>query len=133
MDPPLCNPEALLPAAALLARADLRCGDYRDAVADAARGDFVYFDPPYDPITPTANFTSYTENHFGRTQQAELAELARGLVKRGCKVMLSNHDTAFVRSLYPDFNIARVMCARAVNCNAAKRGDVAEVVITGGY
>src|SRR5262249_6159261 len=120
-------------AHALLARAELRCCDYREADADAARGDFLYFDPPYDPLTPTSNFTSYTSHIFGPEQQKELAETARTLVARGCKVMLSNSDTPFIRSIYKGFTIARVKCARAINSNASRRGEVDEVIMTAGY
>lgn len=132
-DPPICVPDALQAAARVLAQADLRCGDYRDAVVDAARGDFLYFDPPYDPLTPTSSFTSYTTSAFGPDQQRELAETARALVRRGCRVMLSNSDTPLVRSIYKGFTIDRVKCSRAINSNAAKRGDVDEVIVTGGY
>ncbi|MCX5743989.1 MAG: Dam family site-specific DNA-(adenine-N6)-methyltransferase [Proteobacteria bacterium] len=75
-DPPICVPEALQAASRALAKAELRQGDYRAAVADAKRGDFLYFDPPYDPVTPTANFTSYTAGAFGPEQQRELADAA---------------------------------------------------------
>jgi DNA adenine methylase len=119
-DPPICVPESLHAAHAVLARTDLRCTDYRTAVRDAARGDFVYFDPPYDPVTTTANFTSYTADAFGADDQRALAETARTLVGRGCRVMLSNSDTPFIRSLYKGFQIDRVKCARAINSNAAK-------------
>jgi len=130
-DPPICVPETLRAAQAVLARASLRCGDYRKAIEDAARGDFVYFDPPYDPVTPTASFTSYTAGAFGPAEQRELAETARALVARGCHVMLSNSDTPFVRSLYRGFRIDRVKCARAINSNASKRGEVDEVIVVG--
>ncbi|MCA9674351.1 MAG: DNA adenine methylase [Myxococcales bacterium] len=133
VDPPICVPDALHAAGAVLARAELRSGDYRAAVADAGPGDFVYFDPPYDPVAPTANFTSYTRDAFGPDDQRALAGLARELVERGCRVMLSNSDTPFIRSLYRGFRVDRVQCARAINCNAAKRGDVDEVVVMGGY
>lgn len=129
VDPPICVPDALRAAQTVLAGAELRRGDYRAAIADARRGDFVYFDPPYDPITPTANFTSYTESEFGQQQQRELAETARMLAGKGVHVMLSNHDTPFVRSLYKGFRIDRVKCARAINSNANKRGDVDEVIV----
>lgn len=132
-DPPICVPEALRAAHALLARAELRQGDYRAAVVDADKGDFVYFDPPYDPVTSTANFTSYSADGFGPDDQRMLAETARRLVARGCKVMLSNSDTPFIRSIYKGFKIATVKCPRAINSNAAKRGDVDEVIVTGGY
>lgn len=131
VDPPICVPEALRAAQAVLARATLRCGDYRDAVADAERGDFLYFDPPYVPLTPTANFTSYTEDGFGRAQQVELADTARALWARGCHVMLSNSDTPLVRELYAGFKIDQVKCGRAINANASKRGQVDELIITG--
>lgn len=132
-DPPICVPEALRAAQQVLSRAEIRRADYREAVADAKAGDFLYFDPPYDPITPTANFTSYTSNVFGPEQQQELADTARQLIAKGCQVMLSNSDTPFIRSIYKGLRIDRVKCARAINSNAAKRGDVDEVIITGGY
>jgi DNA adenine methylase len=132
-DPPICVPDALRAASALLQRATLRCGDFRAAVADARRGDFLYFDPPYDPVTQTSNFTSYTPDAFGPDDQRALADTARSLVARGCRVMLSNSDTAFIRSLYKGFHIARVRCGRAINANAARRGEVDEVIVTAGY
>ena len=132
-DPPICVPDTLRAAHDVLARAQLKCCDYRTAVEDARKNDFVYFDPPYDPVNTTSNFTSYTNSAFGHDQQRELAETARMLVARGCKVMLSNSDTPFIRSLYKGFGIDRVMCSRAINSNASKRGDVAEVIVVGGY
>jgi len=132
-DPPICVPEALRAAQSVLRRARITCSDYRTAVEDARRSDFVYFDPPYDPVAPTANFTSYTASSFGPDQQRELADTARTLVARGCRVMLSNSDTPFIRSLYKGFLIDRVKCARAINSNASKRGDVDEVIVVGGY
>jgi DNA adenine methylase len=132
-DPPICVPEALRAAQQVLSRAEIRRADYRTAIRDAKAGDFLYFDPPYDPVTPTANFTSYTANAFGPDEQRALADTARELVARGCKVMLSNSDTPFIRSIYKGFQIDRVKCARAINSNAAKRGDVDEVIVTGGY
>jgi DNA adenine methylase len=132
-DPPICVPEALRAAQQVLSRAEIRRADYRAAVRDAKAGDFLYFDPPYDPVTTTANFTSYTAGAFGADEQRALADTARELVARGCLVMLSNSDTPFIRSLYKGFRVDRVKCARAINCNAAKRGDVDELIITGGY
>jgi DNA adenine methylase len=132
-DPAICVPDAIRTASGALSNAVIRNYSYKAACWDAREGDFVYFDPPYDPVTPTANFTSYTARSFGREQQANLAEEARTLVARGCKVMLSNSDTRFVRELYKGFRIDRVMCPRAINSDASKRGAVGEVIITGGY
>jgi DNA adenine methylase len=131
-DPPICVPDALRVAHTALARAELRCCDFRAAVADAARGDFIYFDPPYDPVSPTANFTSYTAGAFGADDQRALAQTARELVARGCRVMLSNSDTPFVRGLYKGFRIDRVKCVRAINSDASRRGEVDEVIVWAG-
>jgi DNA adenine methylase len=130
-DPPICVPDALRAAQQVLARAEIRRADYRTAVADARSGDFLYFDPPYDPVAPTANFTSYTTSVFGPDEQKQLADTARSLVAKGCRVMLSNSDTPFIRSLYKGFRVDVVKCSRAINSNASKRGEVDEVVITG--
>ena len=131
-NPLICAPDKLRAASLVLARAELRCIDYRAVVAEAVRGDFVYFDPPYDPMSPTASFTSYTAGKFGVDDQRTLAQCARELVERGCYVMLSNSDTLFIRALYRDFRIARVKCARSINADAKSRGAVNELVITGG-
>jgi DNA adenine methylase len=131
-NPSICTPTVLRGAHTALALAELRNADYREAIADAERGDFLYFDPPYDPITRTANFTGYTAGLFGADDQRALAACARSLVRRGCRVMLSNSDTRFVRSLYRDFKIERVMCGRSINSNGKRRGKVSELIITGG-
>lgn len=122
----------IVTASPILARAELRSGDYEDTIVDAVAGDFVYLDPPYVPLTPTANFTGYT-GRFGVEQQEELAGTVRMLVARGVQVMASNSDTPYVRSLYAGLRIDTVRCARAINSNAAKRGAVNEVIITAGY
>jgi DNA adenine methylase len=131
VDPPICAADGLRAAARVLATAELRHGDYHEAVADARAGDLVYFDPPYDPVTDTARFTSYTDGGFGPDDQRALAALARRLVARGCHVLLSNSDTPFVRSLYAGLRIDRVSCPRAINCKAGSRGEVSEVIVIG--
>jgi DNA adenine methylase len=129
-DPAICDPAALRAAHVALARVGLRRDDYRNVVANAARGDFVYLDPPYDPVTTTANFTSYTADAFDRDDQRALADTARDLVARGVYVMASNSDTPLVRKLYRGFQIDRVKVARSINSDAKKRGRVAELIIT---
>ena len=132
-NPPICAAAGLRAASAVLARATIVCADYRTAVADARPGDLVYFDPPYDPVTTTANFVSYTADAFGPDDQRALATLAHELADRGVAVVLSNSDTPFIRSLYRGLRIDRVRCARAINCNADRRGDVDEVLVLGGF
>ncbi len=126
--PRICDHGGLRAASTALRRAALACGDYRAVVAGAARGDLVYFDPPYDDT-----FVAYTADAFGRDDQSALAETAHELVRRGCRVMLSNSDTRFVRELYRGFQIGRVRCPRAINADADGRGDVDELLIVGGY
>lgn len=129
--PPICVPDALWAAHHVLARAELRCGDYRATVDDAERGDLVYLDPPYEPVTATAKFTSYTSTAFGRDDQRALAEAARRLVARGCHVVLSNSDTPLIRALYAGFRIDTVRCSRSINSSADRRGRVDELIIVG--
>jgi DNA adenine methylase len=131
--PPICDADGLRTAARLLQHAELRTGHYAEALADAGAGDFVYLDPPYQPLSPTANFTSYTGAGFGEADQHELAGLARALVDRGCAVLLSNSDTPLTRRLYAGFRIERVLCARAINSDPDARGEVGELVIRNDY
>jgi DNA adenine methylase len=130
-DPTICDSNGLRAASIALARTRLGCTDYRDAVSEAERGDFVYFDSPYAPIDSTSNFTSYTPGGFNADNQRELADVARNLLGRGVHVMLSNSDTPLTRKLYRGFKIERVKCGRSINSNAEKRGEVNELIITG--
>src|SRR5574344_1753051 len=102
--------------------------DFEEAVKDAKKGDFVYFDPPYDSDTDT--FTSYTEDGFGKEEQKRLAKVFKELSDRGCYVMLSNHNTKLINELYKDFNIHVIEAKRNINANGKKRGKVEEVIIT---
>lgn len=85
------------------------------------KGDFVYLDPPYYPLTKTASFTKYSKGDFAENDQKELAEIYRNLVKRGCYVMLSNSNTKFIRKLYKDYNVQGINANRFINCKAEKR------------
>lgn len=130
-NPPIYVPDALHAARDVLVRAELRAADYRVTLADAERGDLVYIDPPYHPVSATASFTSYTRDAFNADDQRALAETARQLVARGCHVVLSNSDTPFIRELYADFRIDAVRCSRSINSVAERRGAVSELIIIG--
>lgn len=122
--------EGLLRAAsAQLAQADLRCATFESLLGLAKPGDFVYLDPPYEPVSQTASFTSYAKDGFDSAQQERLRDVYRELDRRGCKLMLSNSDVPRIRDLYRDYNIDIVSAARAINCNGNKRGKVNEVVV----
>ncbi len=130
-DPTIFDRLQLRAASRVLQRAELSVSHFAEAVAGAEAGDFVYFDPPYHPLSDTAHFTSYTSSSFGPEDQRELARVARGLVRRGCAVLVSNSDTAFIRDLYRDFRIEVVDCARAINSKASARGPQRELIIRG--
>jgi DNA adenine methylase len=103
--------------------------DFEDAVADTVKGDFVYFDPPYDPVSDTASFTGYDVNGFNRDEQHRLQKVFEELDCKGCKVLQSNADTPFIEQLYSRYKIIRVEAARAINSNAAGRGKIGELLI----
>lgn len=84
--------QGLREASTRLKDVDIRCGDYLDAVKDAGKDDFIFIDPPYDVLTDTS-FTDYTKDGFGSEEQRKVADLFKELTNRGCKCMLTNHDT----------------------------------------
>lgn len=104
-------------------------GDFADAVSSAKKGDFVYFDSPYDPVSETASFTGYTLGGFNKDEQIRLRDLFVDLDKRGCKVLLSNSATDFIKDLYKDYHIEIVSATRNINSIASKRGKIDEVLV----
>ena len=104
------------------------CADFEEAVSTAKKGDFVYFDPPYDSDTQT--FNSYTETGFDKDEQRRLAKVFKELDSKGVYVMLSNHNTVLVNELYGNYNIHIIEAKRAINANGKKRGKIEEVIIT---
>lgn len=107
----------------------LNC-DFEDAVKNAKKGDFVYFDPPYDTWDNKDTFTSYAKNPFGKKEQVRLADCFKRLSEKGVYVMLSNHNTHFIQDLYNGFNLHIVEARRNINSNGKGRGKVEEVIIT---
>ncbi len=130
-NPTICDADNLRACAAALAGVDLRPGDFDQALRDARRDDFVYFDPPYVPLSPTASFTSYTSQGFGPDEQVRLRDRARRLKESGVHVLLSNSSTDFVRELYGDgFHLEEVAATRLVNSRSSRRGPIPELVMT---
>lgn len=107
----------------------IRCGDFEKVVEDAQKDDFIYFDPPYQPVSSTANFTSYHKRGFNEYDQVRLAETFRRLDGIGCHVMLSNSDTDFIKELYKNFVIDIVSAKRAINCKGNGRSGAKEVIV----
>lgn len=103
--------------------------DFATTLSRIDRGCFVYLDPPYDPVSDTANFTGYNKSGFDRTEQIRLKKCCDELNKRGIKFMLSNSATDFIKELYKDYSIFIVKAKRAINADANKRGEIEEVII----
>jgi DNA adenine methylase len=95
---------------------------YEHIESKVKRGDFVYFDPPYIPLSATANFTSYTAKGFGYEDQSALAGLFRQLHNKGVYLMMSNSNTPLTKDLYKGFDIDVVVTRRSINCDAGGRG-----------
>ncbi|MGA3393866.1 DNA adenine methylase [Lactiplantibacillus pentosus] len=104
--------------------------DFEESVQEVQENDFVYFDPPYIPLSLTADFTSYTEGGFTFDDQKRLRDTFFRLSSIGAHVMLSNSDTPLTRELYAEANIHEVSASRAINSNAKKRGKIGELIIT---
>lgn len=102
--------------------------DFEKCVENCQENDFVYFDPPYDTLNNS--FTSYTEEGFTRKDQERLFKTFKKLDQKGAKVMLSNHNTDFIKELYKDYNFHVITAKRNINSNGNKRGLVEEVIIT---
>ena len=135
--PRICDAPNLRSVSHSLKDADIHCGDFADCKSFVDDRTFVYFDPPYRPISKTANFTSYAQSPFDDNEQKRLASFCRDLNGSGAKLMLSNSDPqneepldTFFTDLYCKFNIHKVSASRRINSNGAKRGEITELLIT---
>jgi DNA adenine methylase len=130
-NPKICNPTLLRSVSASLKNALINVRPFEDILNHAnSCDDFVYFDPPYYPLSPTSNFTAYSRNSFSQDDQIRLKYVFAELAERGVKVMLSNSDCKFVRELYRDFQINSIAASRLINSNGMKRGKISEVLVT---
>ena len=112
---------------------EILCKDFEEAVRGCGPGDWVYLDPPYQPLSPTSRFTAYTSEGFGLDAQERLAQVFQRLSRDGALVILSNSDAPPVRRLYrslvPRPVVARVQVSRSINSNGGRRGAVSELLI----
>lgn len=127
--PTILDAENLRAVSLALKGVALKRAHFRATLRYARAGDFIYFDPPYQPLSKTSSFTSYTAGAFGEEDQEELAAVYAELAGRGCFLMLSNSESPLVRRLYRAFDIRRVTAARAINSRADRRGAIDEVVV----
>lgn len=129
-NPSMPSDEAILEFSKMLEKVKIFNVDFEDAVKDAKKGDFVYFDPPYQPVSKTAYFTDYTSYGFDYSEQKRLARVAKELSKKGVYVMVSNSNTEEIKDLYADFHIFVINANRFINSRADKRKGAREVIIT---
>lgn len=131
VNPPILDEENLRAVSALLAGVAIDNADFRDTPGRARQGDFIYFDPPYRPISATSSFTAYTDRSFGDVEQETLAQVCVELDRMDCRFMLSNSDSPFIRGLYESrgFRVFRVEARRSINARADRRGPVDELVV----
>ncbi len=130
-NPNITNETTIQALSAYFNQADItiKCGDYREALRGIRKGAFVYFDPPYVPISASASFTGYTAGGFGEQEQIALKEQCDALHKRGIKFLLSNSACSFIEDLYKDYKIEYVKAKRAINVNPEKRGEIKEILV----
>ena len=136
-NPLICDENNLRAVSRKLQKVTIMCGDYKKLINLIDENTFVYFDPPYKPLTNTANFTSYTENSFDDKKQIELSNFINEIHKKGAKILLSNSDPKnsnpkdnFFDILYSDYKIKRVDATRMINCSGKSRGKIKELLIS---
>lgn len=127
--PTICDEPVLRACSAALLNATIVNSDFREAERRAAAGDFIYFDPPYIPVSKSADFTAYTAAGFGHAEQIALRDMALRLKHRGVHVLLSNSDTPATRELYTGFELREITRGGGMNSDATKRGRVGELLI----
>lgn len=136
-NPMICDENNLKILSEKLKNVTIICGDYRESEDFIDENTFVYFDPPYRPLTNTANFTAYTENLFDDKEQIELSKFVNEMNKKGAKILISNSDPKnsnendyFFDNIYYGYIIKRVSAKRMINSNSNSRGEIKELLIS---
>ena len=127
-NPKICDEENILKVSESLKHVKLTTEDFSFVTKYAKKNDFIYFDPPYHPISETSQFTSYTKLSFTKEDQIRLSNVYHELSDRGTFVMLSNSTAPLVMDLYSNYNTIKVNARRAINCRPDKRGQISEIV-----
>jgi len=128
-NPKIINENNLINCSNLLQKTEIKHADFSEILNKVKRGDFVYFDPPYVPLSETSSFTSYTKDGFDMDMQFKLRDICDELNSMGIKFLLSNSDTKLVNELYENYNIKKVFASRAINANADGRGKITEILV----
>ena len=128
-NPRILDENNLINCSNLLQRTEIKHADFSEILKKVKKGDFVYFDPPYVPLSETSSFTSYTKDGFDIDMQFKLRDVCDELDSMGVKFLLSNSDTKLVNELYENYNIKKVFASRQINANADGRGKITEVLV----
>lgn len=128
-NPRILDENNLINCSHLLQRTEIKQADFSEILKKVKKGDFVYFDPPYVPLSETSSFTSYTKDGFDIDMQFKLRDVCDELDCMGVKFLLSNSDTKLVNELYENYNIKKVFASRQINANADGRGKITEVLV----
>ena len=123
INPKICNKEKLLDCSELLRIYDVKisCDSYKNITSKCENNDFIYLDPPYFPISKTSNFTDYTKESFGILEHNELSKEYERLNNIGSKVILSNSNSEYIKTLYKKYDIIKIKSSRNISCNPNKR------------
>lgn len=127
-NPNIYNPELIKACSTWLKNAQIVEASFKDAVTRAKKGDLVYFDPPYIPLSATASFAGYAKEGFSEKDQRELAKVIAALTRKGVYVVLSNSDTKLSRQIFGDLNLFSVPVGRSISANGATRSKVKELI-----
>jgi DNA adenine methylase len=125
----ICDETTINSDSNILKNTDICCEDFEKILNKAVKGDFVYLDPPYFPVSKYSDFTRYTKEKFFKEDQERLKKMVDKLTKKNVKVMLSNSDCDFINDLYSDYKIQKVGANRSLNSRADKRGKISELLI----
>ncbi len=132
-NPNIVNEDNLRSVSHILAssKVSIKCRDFEAVLRDAKKGDLVYFDPPYQPVSETANFTNYTNKDFTYDDLSRLAELCKNLDSKGCKVLLSNSNSKEVADMFSikPWKASQIRANRSINSNSKKRTGHFELLI----
>ena len=132
-NPNICSEVLLKASSEALSHAEIQQADFTEVLNHATSSDdFVFFDPPYYPISETSYFTAYSQNCFSKKDQEVLRDTCAELASRGVKVMVCNSDSEFIQKIYTDINFetSKIKAARSINSNIKNRGMIYELLIT---
>lgn len=128
-NPKICDAINLRASAVVFQKAEIRHLDFEEVCREARKGDAIYLDPPYIPLSKTANFTSYHADTFALAEHERLSKAFQRLAQRGIRAVLSNSSTPITQALYAAFDIREIPARRSINSQAHGRGAVQEILV----